>query len=137
MWSGIWMWSISMPMMPTQNKGFQSTCRVYLAKRGADKNILHSLMVFSTNIMAWIWRIGLFCADIHTDNNDNRRTQPITQKFKVQSSSKIPQKEIGKYIQNRMEFVFTKSILCYGDVDRCTKPVLATGSSSHTLHHNP
>ena len=28
---------------------------------------MHSLKVFSTNTTAWIWRIGIFCADRQTD----------------------------------------------------------------------
>ena len=52
MWPGIWVWSVGVPIMPTQNTGQQKE-----AHTRQFFNVSHS------NRMAWIWRTGTFCAD--------------------------------------------------------------------------
>ena len=63
--------------MPTQNTGFKSLYSVSSKKKhrqGSFSTFWHSLKVFSTNRMAWIWRTGVFCANRQMDNDDNDTT---------------------------------------------------------------
>ena len=64
MWPGIWVWSVDVPIMPLKTQDSKK------------KHTLGSFLTFHT-VIEWpgSGELALF---VQIDNNDDRRTQPIT-----------------------------------------------------------